>query len=181
MSLLTLRGLFERLRAPSQSQKCHIPSKMKLKKWHQNTWHWWQKSAQSSWIFVTSRGIYQSVGVSSRKGEHFPFWTRKMRSKIKPGLTTLLLSFTAGHQGHWQKSLPVKKEKKWSRNAFLAHFSSTFCHWLSSSLTGFFWRFFFFGREYKATQNHNSTPLVMWYCKVKIKWKKASLERWNDT
>ena len=59
--------------------------KMKLKKWHQNSWHW-QKSAQSSEIFVTSRGISQSVGVSSRKGEHFPIWTKMVRTKIKPGL-----------------------------------------------------------------------------------------------
>ena len=47
---------FERLRAPSQSQKCHFSEKTKLKKWHQNSWHW-QKSAQSSEIFVTSRGL----------------------------------------------------------------------------------------------------------------------------
>ena len=32
MSLLTLRGLFERLRAPSQSQKGHFSEKTKLKK-----------------------------------------------------------------------------------------------------------------------------------------------------
>ena len=45
MSLLTLSGLFERVRAPSQSKKGHFSKKMKLKKWHQNSWHW-QKSAQ---------------------------------------------------------------------------------------------------------------------------------------
>ena len=86
MSLLTLRGLFERLRAPSQSQKGHFSEKMKLKKWHQNSWNW-QKSAQSLDIFVTPRGICQSVGVSSRKGEHFPFWTKMVRTKIKPDLS----------------------------------------------------------------------------------------------
>ena len=80
MSFLTLRGLFERLRAPSQSQKGHFSEKTKLKKWHQNSWHW-QKSAQSSEIFVTSRSICQSVGVSSRKGEHLPFWTKMVRTK----------------------------------------------------------------------------------------------------
>ena len=35
---------------------------------------------------MTSRGICQSVGMSSRKGEHFPFWAKKVRTKIKPGL-----------------------------------------------------------------------------------------------
>ena len=83
MSLLTLRGLFERLRAPSQSQKVHFSEKMKLKKWHQNSWHW-QKSAQSSEIFVTSCGICQSVGVSSRKGEIFLFCTKMVPTKRKP-------------------------------------------------------------------------------------------------
>ena len=38
--------------------------------WHQNSWHW-QKSTQSSEIFVTSRGICQIVGVSSRKGDRY--------------------------------------------------------------------------------------------------------------
>ena len=85
MSLLTLRGLFERLRAPSQSQKGHFPKKMKLKKGHQNSWHW-QKSAQSSEIFVRSRGICQNVGVSWRKGENIPFWTKMVRTKIKPDI-----------------------------------------------------------------------------------------------
>ena len=64
---------------------------MKLKKWHQNSWHW-QKSAQSLEIFVMSRGICQSVGVSSRKGAHFPFWTNMARTKIKPGLNMLCWS-----------------------------------------------------------------------------------------
>ena len=91
MSLLTLRGLFERLRAPSQSQKGHFLEKMKLKKWHQNSWHW-QKSAQSSEIFVTSRGICQGVGVSLRKGEHFPFWSKMVRTKIKPDIDGGILS-----------------------------------------------------------------------------------------
>ena len=90
MSLLTLRGLFERLRAPSQSQKGHFSEKTKLKKWHQNSWHW-QKSAQSSEIFVTSRGICRGVGVSSRKGDHFPFWSELVRTKKKPGYNVLLL------------------------------------------------------------------------------------------
>ena len=35
---------------------------------------------------MTSRGICQSVGVSSRKGEHFPFWAKKVRTKIKPAI-----------------------------------------------------------------------------------------------
>ena len=74
--LVSFLEFFERLRAPSQSQKGHFSEKMKLKKWHQNSWHW-QKSAQSLEIFVTSRGICQGVGMSSRKGEHFPFWTKK--------------------------------------------------------------------------------------------------------
>ena len=33
---------------------------------------------------MTSRGICQSVGMSLRKGEHFPFWTKTVRTKIKP-------------------------------------------------------------------------------------------------
>ena len=73
------------MRAPSQSQKGHFSDKTKLKKRDQNCWHW-QNSAQSSEIFVTSRGICPSVGVSSRKGEHFLFWTKMVRTKIKPGL-----------------------------------------------------------------------------------------------
>ena len=90
MSLLTLRGLFERLRAPSQSQKGHFSEKTKLKKWHQNSWHW-QKSAQSLEIFVTSHGICRGVGMSSRKGEHFPFWKKNgAHQKIKPGTTNFV-------------------------------------------------------------------------------------------
>ena len=86
MSLLTLRGLFDRLRAPvSQSQNGHFPSKTKIRKRHQNSWHW-QKSAQLSRIFVTSRGICQSVGMNLKKGGHFPIWTKKVRTKIKPVL-----------------------------------------------------------------------------------------------
>ena len=114
MSLLTLRGLFERLRAPSQSQKGHFPSKMKLKKWHQNSWHW-QKSAQSSEIFVKTLGICQSVGVSSRKGEHFPFWTKKVRTKIKPVLDSTpdyKLWFLLDSSNHEKDSgHPVPEEK----------------------------------------------------------------------
>ena len=86
MSLLTLRGLFERLRAPSQSQKGHFPEKMKLKKWHQNSWHW-QKSAHSSEIFVASRGICQSVGVSSRKRGTFSILDKNGAHKNKASLT----------------------------------------------------------------------------------------------
>ena len=63
---------------------------MKLKKWHQNSWHW-QKSAQSSEIFVISRGICRGVGVSSRKGNHFPFWTKMVRIKIKPALKSIVI------------------------------------------------------------------------------------------
>ena len=37
-------------------------------------------------ICDVSRGICQSVGVSSRKGEHFPFWTKMVHTKIKPAL-----------------------------------------------------------------------------------------------
>ena len=44
------RGLFERL---LPKPKGPFSEKMKLKKWHQNSWHW-QKSAQSSEIYVTS-------------------------------------------------------------------------------------------------------------------------------
>ena len=91
MSLLTLKGLVERPRAPSQSQKGHFSEKTKLKKWHQNSWHW-QKSAQSSEIFVTSRGICRGVGVSLRKGEHFPFWSKMVRTKIKPDIDGGILS-----------------------------------------------------------------------------------------
>ena len=64
MSLLTFRGLLKKLRAPSQSQKGHFLDKTKLKKWHQNSWHF-QKSAQSSEIFVTSCGICQMFTVIS--------------------------------------------------------------------------------------------------------------------
>ena len=40
-----------------------------------------------------SRGICQSVGVSSRKGEHFPFWTKIVRTKIKPEILSLVFPF----------------------------------------------------------------------------------------
>ena len=69
----------------SQSQKCHFLEKTKLKKWHQSYWHW-QKSAQSLEIFVRSCDICRGVGVSSRKGEHFSFLTKMVRTKIKPVL-----------------------------------------------------------------------------------------------
>ena len=99
MSLLTLRGLFERLRAPSQSQKGHFYEKMKLKKSHQNSWNW-QKSAQTSEIFVMSRGICQSMGVSSRKGEHFRFWTKMVHTKIKTGQRE---QWDCGCQAGWRE------------------------------------------------------------------------------
>ena len=113
MSLLTLRGLFERLRAPSQSQKGHFSEKTKLKKWRQNSWHW-QKSAQSSEIFVTSRGICRSMWVSLTKGEHFPFWTKIVRTKIK---SVIILLFIYFFPSRWvpeevtvQKCEPVVRE-----------------------------------------------------------------------
>ena len=71
---------------PPKAKRDIFPEKTKLKKWHQNSWHW-QKSAQSSGIFVTSRGICQSMGVSSReKVNIFHFWTKMVRKKIKPDL-----------------------------------------------------------------------------------------------
>ena len=71
------------LKEPSQSQKGHLSEKSKLNKWHLNSCHW-QKSAQSSEIFVISRGICRSVGMSLRKREHLPFWTKMVRTKIRP-------------------------------------------------------------------------------------------------
>ena len=38
---------------------------------------------------MTSRGICQRVGVSLRNDEHFPFWTKMVRTKIKPVLRTV--------------------------------------------------------------------------------------------
>ena len=55
---------------------------MKLKKWHHNSWHC-QKSAQSSEIFVTSRGICRSVGVSSRKRWTFSILDKNSAHKNK--------------------------------------------------------------------------------------------------
>ena len=40
-------------------------------------------AAQFSEIFVASRGICQSVGVSSRKGEHCPLWAKEGAHKNK--------------------------------------------------------------------------------------------------
>ena len=82
MSLLTLRGLFERLRAPSQSQKGHFYEKTKLKKWHHNSWNW-QKSAQSSEIFVTSRGICRGVGSELEKRRPFSILDKNGAHKKK--------------------------------------------------------------------------------------------------
>ena len=70
------------MRAPSQSKKGHFSEKTKLKKWHQNSWHW-QKSAQSSEIFVTSRAICPGMGVTLRKSEHFPFLDKNCAHKNK--------------------------------------------------------------------------------------------------
>ena len=39
--------------------------------------------AKSSEIFVTSSGICRGVGVSSRKGDNFPFWTKNIAHKNK--------------------------------------------------------------------------------------------------
>ena len=39
---------------------------------------------------MTSRGICQSVGVSWRKCEHYRFWTKMVRTKIKPGIKPFL-------------------------------------------------------------------------------------------
>ena len=36
---------------------------------------------------MTSHGICQSVGMSLRKGEHFLFWTKIVRTKIKPDIS----------------------------------------------------------------------------------------------
>ena len=73
-------GFFERLRAYLKAKRAIFTSLTKHKN-DQNSWDW-QKSAQSSWIFVTSRGICQSVvGVSLRKGDHFPFWTKMVRTQ----------------------------------------------------------------------------------------------------
>ena len=42
---------------------------------------------------MTSRGICQGVGVSSRKGELFPLWTKMVHTKIKPGILGTLIFF----------------------------------------------------------------------------------------
>ena len=38
---------------------------------------------------MTSRGICLGMGVSLRKGEYFSFWTKMVRTKIKPALALL--------------------------------------------------------------------------------------------
>ena len=42
-------------------------------------------------IHDSSHGICQSVGVSLRKGEHFPFWTKMVCTKIKPAFVFFAL------------------------------------------------------------------------------------------
>ena len=71
-----LRGWGRPLKAKRAIFPRKQSKKTKLKKWHQNSWHW-QKSAQSSEIFVTSHGICQSVGASSRKRWTFSFLDKK--------------------------------------------------------------------------------------------------------
>ena len=52
---------------------------------------------------MMSCGICQSVGVRLRKGEHFPFWAKMVRTKIKPGIT---VHFFTGNKGKLlQKSI----------------------------------------------------------------------------
>ena len=80
-----MRGLVESLKVPLSKPKEPFLRENDAQEMTQNSWHW-QKSAQFSEIFVKSRGICQSVGVSSREGEHFPFWTKMVRTKIKPGI-----------------------------------------------------------------------------------------------
>ena len=86
MALLALRGLFKGIGRPSEANRVQFPRKGSWRYDTKNSWHW-QKSAQSSEIFVSSRGICQSVGVSLRKGEHFPFWTKMVRTEIKPAVS----------------------------------------------------------------------------------------------
>ena len=55
---------------------------------------------------MTSRGICQSVGMSSRKGEHFLFWTKMVRTKIKPAIfgTVFCLTGVCGGPFHLTRS-----------------------------------------------------------------------------
>ena len=39
---------------------------------------------------MTSRGICQTVGVRLRKGNQFPFWTKMVRTKIKPAIQQVI-------------------------------------------------------------------------------------------
>ena len=94
--------------------------KTKLKKWHQNSWHW-QKSSQSSKIFVTSRGICRGVGVSSRKGEHFSILDKNGAHKNKACLTYICWNaFCVSIL--WHQRLFVQKSGVDVQTGFIAYF-----------------------------------------------------------
>ena len=97
--------------APSQSQKGHFSEKTKLKRYDTKTPGTGKMSAPSLEIFATSCDICQSMGVSSRKGEHF-FGQKMACTRIKPGIVHYTLYYNESVSLIYIRNLNVNMWKR---------------------------------------------------------------------